>query len=234
MKTKVIATLVATLAAGTLSVANATEYSFPVGMTVTIERDTVPSYKESSNIVWPVVSYFSVLMPEGQQGFALKNEAGENLPVTRDGERYSVNADIPVGEVVYFGPDTETAASPVRVMVQGPIKVGHVHFSTSSTELSSEAKKALRLMAKEMAASNLTSAYLVGSTDRAGSVTANLTLAEKRANRAAAYLQRQLAALGVAQAVTVTETMGEYLSDLKDGTVNYFNRKVTVLIYPTV
>ncbi|MEN9305472.1 MAG: OmpA family [Actinomycetota bacterium] len=215
-------------------VANAADYSFPTAMTVTIEKDKVPAFKEGSNVVYSVVNYFTVLMPNGDQSFTLTNAAGEELPVAQEGDRYFINADVRAGEVVYFGPDTQTFSSPVRVMMNGPINLGHVHFASASAKLTVNAKKALRLMAQEMASSNLTSAYLVGSTDRAGSNDANLTLAEKRANAAASYLQKKLAALGVAKYVISSETMGEYLSDKKDGTVNLYDRKVSVLIYPTV
>lgn len=234
MKKRIVAILLAALTAGPMAAVHAMEYSFPTGMTVTIERDKVPTYKEGSNVAYSVVNYFTVLMPNGDQSFALRNEAGEDLPVTKEGDRYFINGEVTAGNVVYFGPDTETVASPVRVMMDGPIKIGHVHFATSATKLTAEAKKALRLMAEEMAGSNLTSAYLVGSTDRAGSNDANLTLAQKRANAAASYLQKKLAALGVVKSVVTTETMGEYLSTKPDGSVNTYDRKVTVLIYPTV
>ena len=89
-------------------------------------------------------------------------------------------------------------------------------------------------MAQEMADSNLTSAYLVGMTDRSGGSDANVALSARRAEAAAAYLEQKLEALGVKNAVIRTESMGEYLSAKADGTVNEFDRKVTVLIYPTI
>lgn len=234
MNKRIAGSLAVLLSCTMIGAANATEYSFPTGMTVSIERDKVPTFKEGSNVAYSVVNYFDVIMPNGDLGFALRNEAGEELPVQKDGDRYFINTDIPSGQVIYFGTDTETVATPVRVMLEGPIKVGHVHFANGSTKLTAPAKQALRLMAKEMAVTNLTSAYLVGSTDRAGSNDSNLTLAQKRANVASAYLQKQLSALGVVKAVITTETMGEYQSSGKDGSVNPYDRKVTVLIYPTV
>ena len=89
-------------------------------------------------------------------------------------------------------------------------------------------------MAKEMADSNLTSAYLVGMTDINGSDQANVLLSEKRASNAAVYLEKKLEALGVNDAVITMEGMGEYLADQKNGTVNGFDRKVSVLIFPTI
>lgn len=234
MKRTTATALAALFTLTSAGVVNATEYSFPTGMTVTIEKDKAPVFKEGSNVVYSVVNYFTVLMPDGDQSFALRNEAGDELPVARDGDRYFITADVPAGDVVYFGPDTQTVSTPVRVMMDGPINIGHVHFNSGSAKLSANAKKALGLIAKEMAASNLTSAYLVGSTDRAGSNDANLSLAEKRANAASAYLSKKLAALGIAKYVVTTETMGEYLSSKKDGTVNTYDRKVSVLIYPIV
>lgn len=234
MKKRVVVTAAALLSSMTMIASQATDYAFPTGMTVTIERDAVPIYKEDSSVVYPVVNYFTVKMPNGDQAFALRNEEGEDLPVIKQGDRYFVNAHVPVGENVYFGPDSQNVADPVRVMVQGPINLGHVHFDFASYALKAEAKEALMLMAKEMADNNLTSAYLVGMTDRIGSEDANLLLAEKRANAAKNYLKRKLAGLGITNAVITTEAMGEYLSQGSDGSVNPFDRKVAVTIYPTI
>lgn len=234
MKQKVASALAFIVAGLSMNGAAAAEYTFPTAMKVNIEKDTVPVYKQGSNVVYSVVNYFTVLMPNGDQSFALKDESGAELPVSKQGDQYFINADVPAGQVVYFGPDTETVATPVRVMMDGPISIGHVHFPTAGAKLSADAKKALRLIAKEMAASNLTSAYLVGMTDRSGSNDANLSLGERRAQTAARYLQKKLAALGVIKSAITTETMGEYLSDKNDGVVNQFDRKVSILIYPTV
>lgn len=234
MKKRAVVTAAALLSSMTMVASQATDYAFPTGMTVTIERDAVPIYKKGSTIVYPVVNYFTVKMPNGDQAFALRNEEGEDLPIIKLGDRYFVNAHVPVGENVYFGPDPQNVADPVRVMIEGPINVGHVHFNSASTALRSEAKTALNLMAKEMADNNLTSAYLVGMTDRTGSEDANLILAAKRAKVAATYLKKRLAELGVTNPVITTEAMGEYLSDQRDGVTNTFDRKVSVLIYPTI
>jgi len=214
--------------------AQGTEYSFPTGKFVSIERDELPTYKEDSNVVYPVVNYFSVNMPNGDMSFSLRNEEGDELAVIRQEDRYFINSHVALGEHVYFGPDIQNVADPVRVMIDGPINVGHVHFKSSSSRLTNQAKTALTLMAKEMADNNLTSAYLVGMTDRSGDESSNLVLAEKRAGVAAAYLKKKLAALGVSSPVITTENMGEYLSDQKDGSVNSYDRKVSVLIFPTI
>ncbi len=234
MKIKITAATLAALTSLSIGVAQAADYSFPTGMSVSVERDTVPSFKEGSNVVYKVNNYFNVIMPNGDTEFVLKNEAGDLLPFSKEGDRYFVDAEIPVGNVVYWGPDAESVADPVRVMIEGPINIGHIHFSSSSAKLSTAGKKALRLMAQEMADSNLTSAYLVGMTDRSGGNEANVALSAKRAEAAAAYLEKRLDALGVMNAVIRTESMGEYLSAKNDGTTNEFDRKVSVLIYPTV
>ncbi|MEY3148809.1 MAG: OmpA family [Actinomycetota bacterium] len=234
MRIKITAATLAVLTSLSTGVVQATEYSFPTGMNVSVERDTVPSFKEDSNVVYKVNNYFNVIMPNGDAQFVLKNEEGDLLPVAKEGDRYFVGANIAVGNVIYWGPDAESAADPVRVMIQGPINIGHIHFASASAKLSTVGKKALRLMAKEMANSNLTSAYLVGMTDRAGGNDANLSLSAKRAEAAAAYLEKKLDLLGIKNAVIRTESMGEYLSSKVDGTVNEFDRKVSVLIYPTV
>jgi outer membrane protein OmpA-like peptidoglycan-associated protein len=173
-------------------------------------------------------------MPNGDEEFSLRTEAGEALAVIKQGDRYFINSHIPLGEHIYFGPNIQNVADPVRVMIDGPINVGHVHFASGSSTLSAAAKKALALMAKEMADSNLTSAYLVGMTDINGSDQANVLLSEKRASNAAVYLEKKLEALGVNDAVITMEGMGEYLADQKNGTVNGFDRKVSVLIFPTI
>jgi outer membrane protein OmpA-like peptidoglycan-associated protein len=71
-------------------------------------------------------------------------------------------------------------------------------------------------------------------TDRVGDDESNLMLSEKRVNNAAAYLEKKLEALGVTDAVITAEHMGEYMADQKNGTVNGFDRKVSVLIFPTI
>ncbi len=234
MKKKVVVTAAALISSLGMFSAQATDYSFPTGMMVSIEKDAVPSFKEGSNVAYSVVNYFSVTMPNGDEEFSLRTEAGEDLAVIKQGDRYFINSHIPLGENIYFGPNVQNVADPVRVMIDGPINVGHVHFVTGSSTLSAAAKKALALMAKEMADSNLTSAYLVGMTDSAGDDESNLTLSEKRVNKAAAYLEKKLEALGVTDAVITTEHMGEYMADQKNGTVNGFDRKVSVLIFPTI
>jgi outer membrane protein OmpA-like peptidoglycan-associated protein len=234
MKKMFVSVTAVMLTSVSVLIAQATEYAFPTGMSVNLERDDVPAYKAGSTVVYPVVNYFSVQMPNGDENFVLKNEAGETLTVSMDGDRYFVDAEIPAGQVVYFGPNADTVAQPIRVMLNGPINIGHVHFASGSSALTAETRKALRLVAKEMKDSNLTSAYLVGMTDRSGSETANLTLSEKRANVAATYLNKKLAELGVTNSSVTTENMGEYLSEKRDGTVNPFDRKVSILIYPTV
>ena len=234
MNRKVVLAVAVACSSLTLNGAQATEYSFPIGMSVSIERDALPTYSENSNIVYPVVNYFSVNMPNGDENFALRNEDGQDLPVIKQGDKYFINSHIALGENVYFGPDVQNVADPVRVIVDGPISVGHVHFKSSSSKLSSQAKRALSLIAEEMFNSNLTSAYLVGMTDRSGGESANLVLANKRAEAAASYLKKKLAGLGVMDPVITTESMGEYLSTSKDGVVNLKDRKVSVLIYPTI
>jgi outer membrane protein OmpA-like peptidoglycan-associated protein len=173
MKRKVVLAVAVACSSLTMIGAQATEYSFPTGMKVSIERDSLPTYSENSNIVYPVVNYFSVNMPNGDEEFALRTEDGEDLPVIKQGDKYFINSHIALGENVYFGPNVQNVADPVRVLVDGPINVGHVHFNSSSSKLSSQAKMALALMAEEMFNSNLTSAYLVGMTDRAGGDSAN-------------------------------------------------------------
>ncbi len=234
MNKKAVFALAVACSGLTIFSAQATEYSFPTGMSVSIERDSFPTYSENSNVVYPVVSYFTVDMPNGDQNFSLRTEDGEDLGVIKQGDKYFINSHIAVGENIYFGPDIQNVADPVRVLLAGPIKIGHINFNTASSKLSSQAKTALRLMAKEMADSNLTSAYLVGMADRVGGESDNLTLAGKRVEIAALYLERKLVDLGVMNPVIKTESMGEYLSNSKDGIENLNDRKVTVLIYPTV
>jgi outer membrane protein OmpA-like peptidoglycan-associated protein len=116
--------------------------------------------------------------------------------------------------------------------LQGPIDIGHLHFSSGSAALSNDAKIALNEIALQMMQSNLTAAYLVGTTDRVGSASSGMTLSLKRVNAAAAYLKSRLVIMGITNAVITTENMGEYLSNSKDGSANPEDRKVTVTIYP--
>ena len=216
------------------SLANATDYSFPTGMQVTIEKGDVPSYDFASNVVHQIVSYFNVNFPDGDEQFVLKDESGKSLSIIKEADRYFVNADVPVGEKVYFGPNDDNVADPVRVMLQGPINVGHIHFASGSSRLDTNAKDAISFIAQEMASHNLTSAYLVGMTDRAGSDTANVVLSSKRAKVTADFLKKELVGLGIKSPQITTEGMGEYLSTKRNGISYLYDRKVSILVYPTV
>ena len=228
----VVATTCIAIAGG--SIARAADYPFPTGMTVTIEKGDVPSYDFGSNVVHQIVSYFNVNFPNGDQQFVLKDESGEALSVIKEADRYFVNTDVPIGEKIYFGPDEDNVADPVRVMIEGPINVGHIHFASGSSKLNGNAKDAISFIAQEMAGHDLTSAYLVGMTDRAGSDSANLLLSAKRAKVTADYLKKELISLGVASPRITTEGMGEYLSTKRDGVAYTFDRKVSIMVYPTV
>jgi outer membrane protein OmpA-like peptidoglycan-associated protein len=230
--TAVVATACLVLTGG--SIARAQDYSFPTGMTVTIERGDIPSYNLGSNLVYQIVNYFTVNFPDGDQQFVLKDEAGEALNVIKEENRYFINSNVPVGEKVYFGPNEQNVADPVRVMLEGPINVGHIHFARGSASLSANAKEAIGIVAQEMADHNLTSAYIVGMTDRSGSDSANLALSAKRASATATYLKKKLVGLGVENPRITTEAMGEYLSTKRDGISYAYDRKASIMVYPTV
>jgi outer membrane protein OmpA-like peptidoglycan-associated protein len=214
--------------------ANASEYPFPTEMKVTIERGEEPVIKSKSSVVYPVINKFTVTMPNGDTGFVLETESRDELAMVRDGEEYLLQSSVALGENIFFGVDSQTAGRPVRVMVDGPINLGHIHFDSASAKLSVEGKMVLAEMAKQMYNSGLLGAYLVGMTDRAGSIDSNLALSQKRVSAASKYLSKKLAQLGATGTMIKTENMGEYLSSTKDGIVNFFDRKVSVLIYPNV
>jgi outer membrane protein OmpA-like peptidoglycan-associated protein len=212
--------------------ASASEYSFPTEMTVTIERGEEPLMKSNSSVVYPVINKFTVTMPNGDTEFVLESESGDEISMVKDGGEYLLQSSVAVGDNVFFGTDSQTAGRPVRVMLEGPINLGHIHFNSGSAKLSVEGKMVIAEMAKQMYNSGLLGAYLVGMTDRAGSNDSNLALSLKRVNVASKYLSKKLANLGATGAVIKTENMGEYLASTKDGLVDPFDRKVSVLIYP--
>ena len=214
--------------------ATASAYDFPTQMKVTIERGDEPLMKSSSSVVYPVINKFTVDMPNGDTNFILENESGEELAMVKDGEEYLLQSSVAVGESVFFGADSQTAGRPVRVMVEGPINLGHIHFNSGSAKLSVEGKMMIAEMARQMYYSGLLGAYLVGMTDRVGSNDSNLALSQKRVNAASKYLSKKLAQLGATGTSIMTENMGEYLASTEDGKVNSFDRKVSVLIYPNV
>lgn len=214
--------------------AGASEYPFPTEMKVTIERGDEPLMKSKSSVVYPVINKFSVTMPNGDADFVLEKESGDEIPLTKEGDEYLLQSPVAIRENIFFGADSQTAGRPVRVMLQGPINLGHVHFNSGSAKLRFEGKLVLAEMAQQMYNSGLLGAYLVGMTDRAGSEDGNLALSLKRVNAASKYLSKKLSELGVTGAVIKTENMGEFLASSKDGVVNPFDRKVSVLIYPSV
>ena len=225
---------------GALSViavpAIATQYPFPTGMQVSIERGTTPVYSSKLNVVYPIVNRFSGTFPTGTppESFTLQHEDGTDIAYSTEGESIVVDHTVTPYDRVYFSEDSQTAGVPIRVMTQGPFNIGYINFGSGSSALSAEAKAAMDQIANQMMQSGLTSAYLVGMTDRAGSDSANLALSLKRVKAAATYLTNRLTDIGVPGAVITTENMGEYLSTSKDGTSNPQDRKVTFLIFPTV
>ncbi len=221
------------LALPTLAIsASASEYPFPTEMKVTIERGNEPLMKTNSSVVYPVVNKFTVNMPNGDAEFVLEKETGSEIPLIKEGDEYLLQSPVAIRENIFFGADSQTAGRPVRVMLQGPINLGHIHFNSGSAKLTADGKFVIAEMAQQMYNSGLLGAYLVGMTDRAGSEDANLALSLKRVNAASKYLSKKLAQLGASGAEIKTENMGEYLSSSKDGVVNPFDRKVSVLIYP--
>lgn len=213
----------------------AVDYPFPTGMQVTVERGDDPVYAEKSNVVYPVVNYFSGIFPDGNESFSLQHDGGKEITYSEsDDNRFLLNHKVMPSDSIYFAPDTMTVTKPIRVLLSGPIDLGSVAFNSGSAKLTPQAKVALQEMAMQMMGSGLTSAYMVGNTDRAGSINANLLLSRKRVDAAAAYLRTRLAVLGVANFSVKTENMGEYLSKTADGRSNASDRKVTVLIYPTL
>lgn len=211
----------------------ATEYSFPTEMRVTIERGETPILKNKSSLVYPIVSKFSVNMPNGDSEFVLQDENGIDLQMVKDGDEYLLQDNIAVGEGVFFGPDSQTATKPIRVLLEGPINLGHVHFASGSAKLSEEARYVLGEMATQMFNSGLHSAFLVGKTDRSGGEAGNLALSLRRALVASRYLSMKLEDLGVNDPQITVENMGEYLSPVT-GPINPYERKVSVLVYPKV
>lgn len=213
---------------------SASEYPFPTEMTVTIEKGDEPLMKSNSSVVYPIVNKFTVTMPNGDAEFVLQKESGDEIPMVKDGGQYLLQSPVAVGENIYFGPDSQTAGRPVRVLLEGPINLGHVHFNSGSAKLTFYGKLVIAEMAQQMYNSGLLGAYLVGMTDRAGSSDANLALSLKRVNAASKYLSKKLAQLGATGAVIKTENMGEYLASSKDGVIDPFDRKVSVLVYPAI
>lgn len=232
MKRKLVFLLTLLLASPALiGPVKAVDYPFSTDMKVTIERGSTPIFNSGSNIVYPVVSYFSGKLVNVED-FSIQHDLGKEIAYTESYGRYMLSHTVTPDDIVHFAPDTMSATKPIRVLLQGPINIGHVHFASGSSALTSDAKIALNEIALQMMSSNLTAAYLVGTTDRVGSEASGLTLSLKRVNVVSAYLKSRLANMGVTNASITTENMGEYLSTSKDGVANPEDRKVTVTIYP--
>ena len=209
----------------------AVEYPFSTEMKVSIEKGTKPIYNSKSNVVYPVVSYFSGKLVDGGE-FSLQHDDGKEIAYTFTNGKYILYHTVRPNDIVNYAPDTMTATKPIRVLLQGPIDLGHINFASGSAVLSADAKAALGEMALQMMASNLTAAYLVGTSDRVGSASSGLVISRKRVDAAAKYLNSRLEGMGIYNASIRTENMGEYLSNSRDGSANPEDRKVTVLIYP--
>lgn len=214
------------------SSAIAADYPFPTGMTVSVELGDVPLFRSGSNVVYPIQSHFSVNFPNGDAAFVLTRADGTDLTVVPDSDRFMVLEPIAIGEKVNFLSGESSDVKPVRVLLDGPLAIGHLHFMPGSAKLSDAAKYVLDQTATQMRAAGLFGAYLVGSSDRAGSRKSNLMLSERRVIKAASYLRAALGGLDIVDPIIQTEFMGEYLSQDKNGSRNILDRKVSILLFP--
>ena len=203
-------------------------------MEVTLEKGMDPLYKSDSNIVYPIESFFSVDMPNGEQNFVLEQSGNGDVPLIAEGDRYRLQAPVSLRDEFLFAPNPDTASKPVRLLISGPINIGHVHFGAGSAKLTDEARIALAHVAQQMKSSGLNGAFLVGNTDRSGNEDANLVLSEKRARVVARYLKQSLANLGVVGAQITYESMGEYQAIGMDGGSNKYDRKVSITLHPGI
>ncbi len=209
-------------------------YDFPTNMQVSMERGPEPLYKLESSVDYPIESYFSVDMPNGEKDYVLEQNGDGVVPLVQEGGRLLIQRPVSIGDEFYFAPNADTSTRPIRLVLSGPINIGHIHFAPGSAKLSDSARIVLSEIANQMKTSGLNGAYLVGRTDRSGSADANLALSEKRAIAVAKYLNRFLDDLGMVGAEITYESMGEYESNMREGSTNPFDRKVSVMLYPAM
>jgi outer membrane protein OmpA-like peptidoglycan-associated protein len=120
----------------------------------------------------------------------------------------------------------------IPVLVNQPISIGKITFEFNSFKLNSNAKLALKEIAKEIKKSGFTGVYLVGNADRTGNVEANKVISQLRVKSVKEYLTNFLDSLNYSNVNITTENMADYFATGQKGRKNENDRSVTFLIYP--
>ena len=237
---KTRALLAAALIIGSsMAVAHAQEYSFPTKPLVEIEVAPTPTLTFGSSQFFPVISFFSVTLPDVETKWNLETATGDTLSVTSaftpvSGDRYLINASITHNDHLFLVWGTDNTPRPVRMWITGPMDVGHVNFASGSASLDSGAKTILRAVAQQAKDAELTSVYLVGRADSVGSVASNLSLSEKRVRAVYDYLVAEMTRIGITDMDVTTEFMGDYENTNSGGKSNPDDRRVDITLYPNM
>ena len=237
---KIRALIAVTLIIGSsTAIANAQDYRFPTKPLVEIEVDPTPTLTYGSSQFFPVISYFSVTMPNNETNWNLETATGETLSVTSaftpvSGDRYLINASITHNDHIFLVWGTDNTPRPVRMWITGPMKVGHVNFASGSASLDSGAKIILRAVAQQAKDAELTSVYLVGRADSVGSVASNLSISERRVRAVHDYLVAEMTRIGITNMDVTTEFMGDYENTTSGGKSNPDDRRVDITLYPNM
>jgi len=119
------------------------------------------------------------------------------------------------------------AAGECRAQSSGVPGPSYVHFAVGSTKLDDAARKEIKEVAARVKALYVRTVCLLGSADKQGNEKANFTLSVKRAEVAAAALEREGVAAKSIAVVGKGETSGDWLKLFED---NQQDRSVTITL----
>ncbi|MEY3904652.1 MAG: hypothetical protein RIT08_568 [Actinomycetota bacterium] len=199
------------------------------GITASISKS--PALSLGGGQFFPVENKLRLADGAFTDGMKLMNKDGEEfLLEAKDGVTY-VGGEVQYSQVYMANWPELGKWLPVPVVLDGPMKIGHVNFASSSARLDSADRQLLSAMADEIEHTGLKAIYLVGKADSVGGYEGNLEISRKRVLAVKSYLQKHLAEMGITDVEISTEFMGDLISrsapDPED-------RRVEVTIYPKI
>lgn len=230
-KSKVAFALALAVSLGLTTTSYADAPAFPINKSVFMDVAVEPASSVGQNRFYPIVNTINPTLPEGVEEFSLLRD-NQELELTKLSEGFQISSPITLDDKLFISWGKQSEVSPVAIIIRRPLSLGQVAFAYNSAKLSPAAKGVITQVAKEISNSGLRGVFVVSGADKPGSDNYNLTLSDKRAKRATAYLNKELSKLSISDAKIGYEFMGEIESKGASVKPNRPDRIVTFLVYP--
>lgn len=230
-KSKVVFALAFTASLGLSTYSFADAPVFPTNKSVYMDVAVEPASSVGQNRFYPIVNKINPTLPEGVSEFSLIRN-NEELELTKLSVGFQISSPITLDDKLFISWSEQSKTSPVAIIIRNPLALGQIAFAYNSSKLSPAAKGVITQVAKELSNSGLRGVFVVSGADKPGSDNYNLTLSDKRAKRATAYLNKELSKLSISDAKVSYEFMGEIESKGASVKPNRPDRIVTFLVYP--